>query len=78
MTGHTYPSKYGRGQYDILDAAWDIVDSIEPGVLTEEQRAWMAGQIVGTILKFQDEQKTKDKTAWDEMWSRPFEYWGKD
>lgn len=73
MTGHTYPSRYGRGLDPDLDAAWDIIDRIPVGVLDECQRAYLAGCIVGTIIKARNE---RPKTNWEKMWEEPF--WPKD
>jgi len=50
-TEPTYPSNYAPGRHWAWDEAWAIVDSITPGVLSEDLRAWLAGCIVGTLMR---------------------------
>ncbi len=48
---HEYPSDYGPGKHWAIDAAWEILDSIEPGRLTIAERSFLAGQIAGRLMK---------------------------
>jgi hypothetical protein len=50
MTKHEYPSNYppGSGSWS-LDEAWSILDSIKPGLIPTDVRAFLAGQIAGTL-----------------------------
>ena len=48
---HTYPSKYppGPNQPWALNKAWEILDTLKPGTLSVETRAFLAGQIVAAL-----------------------------
>lgn len=35
-----------------LNVAWEIMDSIKPGILTDDVRAFLAGQITGALMKY--------------------------
>jgi hypothetical protein len=48
---HQYPSEYGRGVNPALDEAWDILDTIKPGVIPVDVRAWLAGMITGLLIR---------------------------
>jgi hypothetical protein len=48
---HEYPSNYGPSTHWATDAAWQILDSIKPGVISAEVRAYLAGQIAGRLMK---------------------------
>jgi hypothetical protein len=48
---HEYPSNYGPGTHWATDAAWQILDSIKPGVISADVRAFLAGQIAGRLMK---------------------------
>jgi len=51
---HTYPLYSGPGTSQNLTEAWAIVDSLNPGVLTNEQRDFLAGMIAGTLNRIQN------------------------
>jgi hypothetical protein len=48
---HTYPLSYRPGTYWALEDAWDILDSLQPGVLSETIRDFLAGQIAGALMR---------------------------
>lgn len=48
---HQYPSEYGRGIDPVLNQAWDILDTIKPGVIPTDVRAWLAAQITSILTK---------------------------
>lgn len=48
---HTYPSNYMPGAHWATDAAWEILDTIKPGVIGEGVRAFLAGHIAGRLMK---------------------------
>jgi hypothetical protein len=48
---HTYPSKYPPGTHWATDAAWEILDTVKPGVIPDDVRAFLAGQIAGRLMK---------------------------
>ena len=58
---HTYPDRYtpGPGQPWQLNVAWEIMDTIKPGVLTDDVRAFLAGQIVGVLMKHKAQENGK-------------------
>lgn len=51
-TEHTYPSRHLPGSHWATDEAWDILDRFNPGVIPEDYRAFLAGMIAGTLLKY--------------------------
>jgi hypothetical protein len=51
IKGRRYPSAYTPGAHWALDEAWNIVDTLPEGVLSNEQRVWLAGVITGALLK---------------------------
>ena len=55
MMEHEYPSNYRPGTHWAIDAAWEILDTIEPGVLMMDARALMAGRIAGRLMRARDE-----------------------
>ena len=61
MTGHTYPSRYGRGVDKKLDEVWDILDVIRPGVIPEDVRAYLAGAMLGLVAKSLCEEALKPR-----------------
>jgi hypothetical protein len=48
---HKYPSNYGPGIHWSTDEAWKILDTLPPGVLSDEHRAYLAGLIAGTLTR---------------------------
>jgi hypothetical protein len=46
---HTYPSNYPPGKHWALDWAWQILDTIKPGVIPDDARAYLAGQMTGAF-----------------------------
>ena len=56
---HTYPSKYPPGTHWAIDAAWEILDSIEPGIMSDDIRAFLAGQIAGRLMQERANQRTR-------------------
>ena len=52
---HEYPSDYGPGAHWATDAAWEILDSVTPGALSADVRAFLAGQIAGRLMKERQE-----------------------
>jgi hypothetical protein len=48
---HEYPSLYPPGQHWAIDAAWEILDTLTPGVLSIEARSLLAGMIAGRLMK---------------------------
>jgi hypothetical protein len=51
--GYEYPSNYypGSGGKE-LDEAWEILDTIKPGVIPLDVRSYLAGQITGILMKY--------------------------
>lgn len=39
------------GSYWATDEAWEILDTIEPGVISDEVRAFLVGMIAGRLMK---------------------------
>lgn len=60
---HTYPDKYPPGTHWALDAAWEILDRIKPGVISGDVRAFLAGQIAGRLMQEREGREPLD--AWD-------------
>lgn len=48
---HEYPSNHGPGAHWATDAAWEILDTIKPGVISLEVRSLLAGQIAGRLMR---------------------------
>ena len=48
---HTYPDKYPPGTHWALDAAWEILDTIKPGVIPDDVRAFLVGRIAGLLMQ---------------------------
>jgi hypothetical protein len=48
---HHYPDRYPPGTHWATDAAWEILDSIKPGVISDDVRAFLAGQIAGRLMR---------------------------
>lgn len=46
---HTYPLPYAPGSSWACTEAWAILDSLRPGVLSDDVRAFLAGQITGVL-----------------------------
>lgn len=51
--GHTYPDKYAPGPKAPwhMNAAWEILDCIKPGVIPIDVRSMLAGQIAGRLIR---------------------------
>lgn len=53
---HTYPSLYPPQAHWSLAEAWKILDSVKPGsVLSDDVRAFLAGQIAGALIRLKRE-----------------------
>lgn len=48
---HSYPDAFPPGSHWAADEAWSILDSIKPGAIDDDIRAYLAGQIMGTLLR---------------------------
>jgi hypothetical protein len=48
---HSYPSHYPPGTHWATDAAWEILDTLKPGILSIEARSLLAGMIAGRLMK---------------------------
>jgi hypothetical protein len=46
---HTYPPNFLFRLED--DAAWEILDRIKPGVIPDDVRAFLAGQVAGRLMR---------------------------
>jgi len=56
IDGRRYPSRYPPGGSDKdLNAAWNIIDMVKDGVLTDEARALLAGMIKGAMSRCRQE-----------------------
>jgi hypothetical protein len=51
---HQYPDRYQPGTHWATDAAWEILDTIKPGVISDAVRAFLAGQIAGRLMMERD------------------------
>jgi len=51
VKGRRYPSRYPPGMNADLDEAWAILDTIKDGVIPDDVRAFLAGQITGLLLR---------------------------
>jgi hypothetical protein len=49
--GHPYPSAYGPGTHWAIDEAWGILDGLPVGMLPDDYRFLLAGQIAGVLMK---------------------------
>lgn len=47
---HTYPSEYPPGTHWASDAAWEILDRLTPGAISDDVRAYLAGSIAGRLM----------------------------
>jgi hypothetical protein len=49
---HVYPSDYAPGpnQHWAVNEAWEILDSLRPGAMSDEARAFIAGKITGALM----------------------------
>lgn len=57
---HEYPSKYPPGVHWAIDAAWSILDSLKPGRLNGDERAFLAGQIAGALLSVRNKEEHRN------------------
>lgn len=48
---HTYPSNYRPGTHWAITVSWEVLDFINPGVLSDDTRALLAGMIAGQLMK---------------------------
>ena len=48
---HTYPSNYPPGTHWATDEAWAILDTLKPGVISDDVRFFLAGSIAGTLMR---------------------------
>jgi hypothetical protein len=48
---HTYASNYPPGTHWATDIGWKILDRIKPGVIPDDVRAFLAGQIAGQLMR---------------------------
>jgi hypothetical protein len=51
LSKRTYPSRYRPGSHWAVDEAWEILDGLPVGMLPDDYRFLVAGQIVGVLLK---------------------------
>ena len=58
---HTYPLGYGPETHWAMQEAWAILDTIKPGVLSHDVRNFLAGQIVGTLIRVTQEQQMQQR-----------------
>lgn len=49
MKKHTYPPNYPPGKDADMDTVWRGLDFIDPGVLSDEARFYLAGFMTGAI-----------------------------
>jgi hypothetical protein len=49
---HPYPSNYKPGTYWAIDEAWKLLDNLPVGMLPDDYRFLLAGQIAGTLIKY--------------------------
>jgi hypothetical protein len=52
MTEHEYPSAYRPGAHWATDEAWQILDKVKPGLIPGDVRAFLAGLIAGTLMRY--------------------------
>lgn len=52
---HVHPQEYLPGSHWAVTEAWTIVDSVKPGLLSEEVRCYLAGSIAGTLVRLRQE-----------------------
>jgi hypothetical protein len=48
--GHDYPDRYKPGSHWATDAAWEILDAVNPGAISPDVRAYLAGLIAGRLM----------------------------
>lgn len=48
---HKYPDRHPPGTHWSTDEAWEILDTIKPGLIPPDVRAWIAGAIAGRLMK---------------------------
>lgn len=56
-TEHTYPSRYPPGTHWSIDAAWQILDQIQPGVIPDDARAFLAGLIAARLMAEREDRR---------------------
>lgn len=57
---HPYPSKYPPGCHWATDEAWQILDALPVGMLSDDLRFLTAGRIAGTLSRV----ASKPSAAW--------------
>jgi hypothetical protein len=60
MSEHSYPSKYPPGTHWAIDEAWKILDQLPVGMLPDDLRAFIAGQIAGAFMRIAQEGGRKE------------------
>lgn len=48
---HEYPPAYPPGKHWSIDAAWEILDTLKPGLIPQDARCFLAGQIAGRLAQ---------------------------
>ena len=48
---HPYPSNYPPGRHWALDEGWRILDQLPVGLLPDENRFMLGGQIAGMLMR---------------------------
>lgn len=48
---HPYPSRYPVGAHWSIDEAWEILDALPVGLLPDDWRFLIAGQIAGKLQR---------------------------
>jgi len=61
---HTYPSNYAPGSKapPALNKAWEILDSLTPGALSDQVRAFLAGLITAELMKLHEQRDAMCRT----------------
>lgn len=59
MAKHNYPSLYPPEAHWSLAEAWKILDSVKPGVISDDIRAFLVGQIAGLLVTLKSDDATK-------------------
>ena len=60
MNEHTYPSKYPPGVHWATDMAWEILDQLRPGAISDDTRFVLAGMIAGSLMAVKRESKNEN------------------
>jgi hypothetical protein len=46
-----YPSRHPPGTHWATDAGWELLDTITPGSISLDVRAWLGGAIAGRLIR---------------------------